>query len=52
VAAILGRDDVRNALEALAFTPQASTPEALAAFLAEQLATWRRVVDEVGIARD
>jgi hypothetical protein len=29
-----------------------SNPEAMAAFLAEQLALWRTTVDEVGIVRD
>jgi tripartite-type tricarboxylate transporter receptor subunit TctC len=47
--AILRRPEVIEAFGKLAFEPRGSTPEELDAFNREQLATWRRVVAEVGI---
>ena len=46
---ILRRPEVVEAFGKLAFEPRGSTPAELDAFNREQLATWRRVVAEVGI---
>lgn len=50
--AVLERKDVREALDRLGFAAGSGTPEEMAAFLAEQLALWRRTVAELGIERD
>lgn len=52
VAAALAKPDVRDALDKLAFSTRSSTPQEAAAFLATQLAAWRRTIEEVGIERD
>lgn len=52
VRAILQRTEVRDALDQLAFSARGGTPEEMAAFLADQLAAWRRTIDEVGLERD
>ena len=46
---LLKRPEVVEAFGKLAFEPRGSTPAELDAFNREQLATWRRVVAEVGI---
>ena len=49
LAVILQRPDVREAFGKIAFGPQSSTPEELAAFLKVQLESWRRTAESVGI---
>lgn len=49
LAVILQRPDVREAFGKIAFAPQSSTPEELAAFLKVQMETWRRTAESVGI---
>ena len=45
----LAREDVREGLGKLAFAPQSSTPDELAAFLREQLESWARTARAAGI---
>lgn len=52
VVAALARPDVRAALDPLAFAARSSTAKEAADHLADQLAAWRRTIEEVGIARD
>ncbi len=47
--AALARPDVRARIEALTIEPVESSPEAFAAFFADQVETWGRVVREAGI---
>jgi tripartite-type tricarboxylate transporter receptor subunit TctC len=49
LAVVLKRPEVRDALGKIAFDPQSSTPEELAAFLKVQIEVWRRTAAEVGI---
>jgi tripartite-type tricarboxylate transporter receptor subunit TctC len=49
---VSARQDVRGALDKIAFELQSSTPEEMAAFLKDQLEVWRRTVQEVGIERN
>jgi len=49
LAVVLQRPAVRDALGKIAFDPQSSTPEELAAFLKVQMEVWRRTAQEVGI---
>ena len=46
----LAQPDVKDQLEKLAFEPQSSTPEDLAAMLKEQLEVWRKAGKDAGIA--
>jgi tripartite-type tricarboxylate transporter receptor subunit TctC len=50
--AVSARQDVRGALDKIAFELQSSTPEEMATFLKDQLEVWRRTVQEVGIERN
>ena len=52
MAAVLARSDVREQLDRYAFEARSSTPEELAAFLAEQLDVWNRTVRDIGMARE
>ena len=52
VVAALAKSDVRAALDPLAFAAHSSTSKEAAVHLADQLAAWRRTIEEVGIARD
>jgi len=52
VVAALAKSDVRAALDPLAFAAHSSTSKEAADHLADQLAAWRRTIEEVGIARD
>ena len=52
VAAVLAKPEVRDTLDKLAFSSRSSSPQEAAAFLATQLAAWRRTIDGVGIERD
>jgi tripartite-type tricarboxylate transporter receptor subunit TctC len=49
LAVILQRPEVREAFGKIAFAPQGSTPEELAAFLKLQTEAWRRTAESVGI---
>jgi tripartite-type tricarboxylate transporter receptor subunit TctC len=49
MATVLARTEVKDALGKLAFEPQSSTPEALAAHLKAQLEVWKQTVQQVGI---
>ncbi|MEK6245219.1 MAG: tripartite tricarboxylate transporter substrate binding protein [Pseudomonadota bacterium] len=49
LAVVLAKPEVRDAFGRLAFEPRSSTPQELAAFVAEQLDAYRRVAREVGI---
>ncbi len=49
LAVVLQRPEVREGLGKIAFGPQSSTPEELAAFLKVQIEVWRRTAEEVGI---
>jgi tripartite-type tricarboxylate transporter receptor subunit TctC len=49
VNAILNRPDVREQLNKNGLEPQGSTPEAMAAYLREQLVAWRTTIREAGI---
>jgi tripartite-type tricarboxylate transporter receptor subunit TctC len=49
LAVALAREDVREGLGKLAFAPQSSTPDELAAFLKEQLESWTRTARAAGI---
>ena len=46
---LLARPEVKEAFGKLAFEPQGSTPEALAAHLKAQVAVWKQTVQQVGI---
>jgi tripartite-type tricarboxylate transporter receptor subunit TctC len=50
VAAAMRRPDVREGLARAGFEPQSSTPQELAAFLANQLKVWGAVAREAGLA--
>jgi len=50
--AVAGRRDVRDALDRIAFELQTSTPQEMSALLGDQLQTWRRAVQELGIERN
>jgi len=50
--AVAARKEVKEALDRIAFEVQASSPEEMAAFLAEQLQIWRRAVAELGLQRN
>jgi tripartite-type tricarboxylate transporter receptor subunit TctC len=50
--AALARPDVRARIESLTIEPVESSPEAFAAFFADQVETWGRVVREAGIKAD
>jgi len=52
LAAVLAKPEVREAFGKLAFEPRSSTPEELAAFVAEQLAAYRRATQSVGLSLD
>jgi tripartite-type tricarboxylate transporter receptor subunit TctC len=49
--AVATRRDIREALDRIAFELQASTPEELSVLLSDQLLTWRRAVQDLGIER-
>ena len=49
IAAALEHADVRKTLEAGGATPQASTPDAFAAFIKAELEKWTRVVKQAGV---
>lgn len=51
-ATVLARPDVREQLERYAFDGRSSTPEALGAFLKEQVDVWGRTAREIGIVPD
>lgn len=51
-ATVLALPDVREQLERYAFDGRASTPEALGAFLKEQVDVWGRTARELGIVPD
>ena len=46
---LLAKPEVKEAFGRLAFEPQGSTPEALAAHLKAQVAVWKQTVQQVGI---
>ncbi len=46
---LLAKPEVKEAFGKLAFEPQGSTPEALAAHLKSQIEVWKRTVQQVGI---
>lgn len=50
--AVATRRDVRDALDRIAFELQASTPEEMSTLLGDQLQTWRRAVQDLGIERN
>ena len=52
VNGVLKRPDVREQLDRLGFEGQGSTPAELMAYLKEQLAVWRAIVRESGLAQD
>ena len=52
MAVVLAKPEVREAFGRLAFEPRSSTPEALSAFVAEQLEAYRRVTQAVGLSLD
>jgi tripartite-type tricarboxylate transporter receptor subunit TctC len=52
INAILQRPEVKEQLDRQAFETEASTPEALGAFVKDQLEVWRRAVREAGIAQE
>ncbi|HLX79885.1 MAG TPA: tripartite tricarboxylate transporter substrate binding protein [Burkholderiales bacterium] len=52
LAAVLAKPEVREAFGKLAFEPRSSTPQELAAFVAEQLDAYRRVTRQVGLSLD
>jgi len=52
IAVVLARPEVREAFGKLAFEPRSSTPQELAAFVAEQLEAYRRVTQAVGLSLD
>lgn len=52
LAGVLAKPEVREAFGKLAFEPRSSTPEELAAFVAEQLAAYRRATQAVGLSLD
>jgi tripartite-type tricarboxylate transporter receptor subunit TctC len=49
LAVALAREDVREGMGRIAFAPQSSTPDELAAFLKEQLESWTRTARAAGI---
>lgn len=48
----LAKPEVRDALDKLAFSARSSSPREASAFLAAQLAAWRKTIDDLGIERD
>lgn len=52
MAALLSRSDVREAFGRLAFEPKSSSPQELAAIVAEQLEAFKKGVREAGIAQE
>jgi tripartite-type tricarboxylate transporter receptor subunit TctC len=52
LAGVLAKPEVRDAFGKLAFEPRSSTPEELAAFVAEQLEAYRRATRAVGLSMD
>ncbi len=51
-AAVVARPEVHEQLERYAFEGRSSTPEALGAFLKEQVDVWSRTAREIGIVPD
>jgi tripartite-type tricarboxylate transporter receptor subunit TctC len=49
MAVVLAKPEVKEAFGKLAFEPQSSTPEALAAHLKTQVEVWKQTVQQVGI---
>ena len=52
IAVVLAKPEVREALGRLAFEPRSSTPQELAAFVAEQLEAYRRAARAVNLSLD
>jgi tripartite-type tricarboxylate transporter receptor subunit TctC len=52
IAVIAAKPEVREQLERHAFDARASTPEAMSAFLKEQVDVWTRTAREVGLVPD
>jgi tripartite-type tricarboxylate transporter receptor subunit TctC len=52
MAVVLARPEVQDAFGRLAFEPRSSSPQELAAFVAEQLEAYRRVGKSVGMSLD
>ena len=52
MAVVLAKPEVKEAFGRLAFEPRASTPQELAAFVAEQLEAYRRAAKAVGLSLD
>ncbi|HEX5611153.1 MAG TPA: tripartite tricarboxylate transporter substrate binding protein [Burkholderiales bacterium] len=52
LAGVLAKPEVRDAFGKLAFEPRSSTPEELAAFVAEQLQAYGRATRAVGLSLD
>ena len=49
LAVVLAKPELREAFGRIAFEPHSSTPEALGAYLKEQIELWKRMVQQVGI---
>jgi tripartite-type tricarboxylate transporter receptor subunit TctC len=49
---VASRNDVREALDRIAFQLQSSSPEEMGVILKDQLEAWRRTAQEVGIERN
>ncbi len=52
IAIVLAKPEVKDAFGRIAFEPRSSSPEALSAFVAEQLAAYGRVAKQVGLTLD
>jgi tripartite-type tricarboxylate transporter receptor subunit TctC len=52
IAIVLAKPEVRDAFGKLAFEPRSSSPEALSAFVSEQLEAYGRVAKQVGMSLD
>jgi len=52
IAVVLAKPEVREAFGKLAFEPRSSSPQELAAFVADQLDAYRRVAKQAGVSLD
>jgi len=52
IAIVLAKPEVKEAFGKIAFEPRSSSPEALSAFVTEQLAAYGRVTKQVGLTLD
>jgi len=52
IAIVLAKPEIKDAFGKIAFEPRSSSPEALSAFVVEQLAAYSRVTKQVGLSID